>query len=91
MQEDDRALALLCFIIIAHIILAQYQMVENLGVRTIEMKDKDGNVVFRAKDGDLVCKGGIFQNVSVSGDVSVGRLRYKENIYRIVFALRGEV
>lgn len=66
-------------LIIAHIILAQYQMVENLGVRTIEMKDKDGNVVFRAKDGDLVCKGGIFQNVSVSGDISVGRLRYNEN------------
>jgi hypothetical protein len=66
-------------LIIAHIILAQYQMVENLGVRTIEMKDKDGNVVFRAKDGDLTCKGGIFQNVSVSGDVSVGRLRYNEN------------
>lgn len=66
-------------LLIAHIILTQYQMVENLGVRTIEMKDKDGNVVFRAKDGDLICKGGIFQNVSVSGDVSVGRLRYKEN------------
>lgn len=66
-------------LIIAHIILAQYQMVENLGVRTIEMKDKDGNVVFRAKDGELVCKGGTFQNVSVSGDVSVGRLRYNEN------------
>lgn len=66
-------------LLIAHIILTQYQMVENLGVRTIEMKDKDGNVVFKAKDGDLVCQGGIFQNVSVSGDVSVGRLRYKEN------------
>lgn len=66
-------------LIIAHIILAQYQMVENLGVRTIEMKDKNGDIVFRAKDGDLVCKGGIFQNVSVSGDVSVGRLRYNEN------------
>ena len=66
-------------LLIAHIILTQYQMVENLGVRTIEMKDKDGNIVFKAKDGDLVCKGGIFQNVSVSGDVSVGRLRYKEN------------
>lgn len=66
-------------LIIAHIILAQYQMVENLGVRTIEMKDKDGNVVFRAKDGDLDCKGGTFQNVRVSGDVSVGRLRYNEN------------
>lgn len=66
-------------LLIAHIILTQYQMVENLGVRTIEMKDKDGNIVFKAKDGDLFCKGGIFQNVSVSGDVSVGRLRYNEN------------
>lgn len=66
-------------LIIAHIILAQYQMVENLGVRTIEMKDKDGNVVFRAKDGELSCKGGIFQNVCVSGDITVGRLRYNEN------------
>lgn len=66
-------------LVVANIILSQFQIVEKLGVRTIEMKDKDGNVVFRAKDGDLVCKGGIFQNVSVSGDVSVGRLRYKEN------------
>lgn len=66
-------------LLIAHIILTQYQMVENLGVRTIEMKDKDGNVVFRAKDGELDCKGGIFQNVSVSGDITVGRLRYNEN------------
>lgn len=66
-------------LLIAHIILTQYQMVENLGVRTIEMKDKDGNVVFRAKDGELSCKGGIFQNVSVSGDITVGRLRYNEN------------
>lgn len=65
--------------VVANLILSQFQIVENLGVRTIEMKDKDGNVVFRAKDGDLDCKGGTFQNVSVSGDVSVGRLRYKEN------------
>lgn len=66
-------------LLIAHIILTQYQMVENLGVRTIEMKDKDGNVVFKAKDGELSCKGGIFQNVSVSGDITVGRLRYNVN------------
>lgn len=66
-------------LIIAHIILAQYQMVENLGVRIIEMKDKDGNVIFRAKDGDLTCNGGVFQNVSVSGDITVGRLRYHRN------------
>lgn len=65
--------------VVANLILSQFQIVENLGVRTIEMKDKDGNVVFRAKDGNLDCKGGTFQNVSVSGDVSVGRLRYNEN------------
>ena len=65
--------------VVANLILSQFQIVENLGVRTIEMKDKDGKVVFRAKDGNLDCKGGTFQNVSVSGDVSVGRLRYKEN------------
>lgn len=65
--------------VVANLILSQFQIVENLGVRTIEMKDKDGNVVFRAKDGNLDCKGGIFQNVSVSGDISVGRLRYNEN------------
>lgn len=66
-------------LVVANIILSQFQIVENLGVRTIEMKDKDGNVVFKAKDGELDCKGGIFQNVSVSGDITVGRLRYNEN------------
>ena len=65
--------------VVANLILSQFQIVENLGVRTIEMKDKDENIVFRAKDGNLECKGGTFQNVSVSGDVSVGRLRYNEN------------
>lgn len=55
-------------LLIAHIILTQYQMVENLGVRTIEMKDKDGNVVFRAKDGDLTCKGGNFENITATGN-----------------------
>lgn len=65
--------------VIANLILSQFQIVENLGVRTIEMKDKDGNVVFRAKDGEVICKRGTFNNVSVSGDISVGRLRYNEN------------
>lgn len=65
--------------VIANLILSQFQIVENLGVRIIEMKDKDGNVVFRAKDGEVICKRGTFNNVSVSGDISVGRLRYNEN------------
>ena len=66
-------------LVVAKIILAQYQLVDNLGVKVIEMQDKNGNIMFQAKDGKVSCKGGIFQNVSVSGDISVGRLRYNEN------------
>lgn len=66
-------------LVVAKIILAQYQLVENLGVKVIEMMDKQGNIIFKAKDGKVICNAGIFQNVSVSGDISVGRLRYNEN------------
>lgn len=66
-------------LVVAKIILAQYQLVDNLGVKVIEMMDKQGNIIFQAKDGKVICKGGIFQNVSVSGDISVGRLRYNDN------------
>lgn len=65
--------------VIAKIILTQYQLVDNLGVKVIEMKDENGNIMFKAKDGKVICNGGIFQNISVSGDISVGRLRYNEN------------
>ena len=66
-------------LVVAKIILAQYQLVDNLGVKVIEMEDEQGNIAFLAKDGKVICKGGIFQKVSVSGDISVGRLRYNEN------------
>lgn len=65
--------------VIAKIILTQYQLVDNLGVKVIEMKDENDNIMFKAKDGKVICNGGIFQNISVSGDISVGRLRYNEN------------
>lgn len=65
--------------VIAKIILTQYQLVDNLGVKVIEMKDENGKIMFLAKDGKVICNGGIFQNISVSGDISVGRLRYNEN------------
>lgn len=65
--------------VIAKIILSQYQLVDNLGVKVIEMKDENGKMMFLAKDGKVICNGGIFQNISVSGDISVGRLRYNEN------------
>lgn len=54
-------------LVVAKIILAQYQLVENLGVRVIEMKDKDNNTVFLAKDGDVICKSGTFENINASG------------------------
>lgn len=65
--------------VIAKIILTQYQLVDNLGVKVIEMKDENDKIMFLAKDGKVICNGGIFQNISVSGDISVGRLRYNEN------------
>ena len=65
--------------VIAKIILTQYQLVDNLGVKVIEMKDENDKIMFKAKDGKVICNGGIFQNISVSGDISVGRLRYNEN------------
>lgn len=65
--------------VIAKIILTQYQLVDNLGVKVIEMKDENNKIMFLAKDGKVICNGGIFQNISVSGDISVGRLRYNEN------------
>ena len=66
-------------IVVAKIILALYQLVDNLGVKVIEMMNKDGDIIFQAKDGKVICNEGIFQNVSVSGDINVGRLRYNEN------------
>ena len=66
-------------LVVAKIILAQYQLVDNLGVKVIEMSDENGKTVFLAKDGKVICKRGTFENVSVSGDISVGRLRYNEN------------
>lgn len=65
--------------VIAKIILTQYQLVDNLGVKVIEMKDENDKIMFLAKDGKVICNGGIFQHISVSGDISVGRLRYNEN------------
>ncbi|MGP1464206.1 MAG: hypothetical protein ACTTKJ_01095 [Prevotella koreensis] len=51
------------------ILLAQYALVKNLGVETIEMKDAFGNVVFSAKDGNVICKRGSFENVVLSGHI----------------------
>lgn len=49
------------------ILLAQYALVKNLGVETIDMRDAAGNILFQAKDGNVICRTGTFENVVVSG------------------------
>ena len=51
------------------LLLATYIRVKNLGAGAIEMEDKEGNLVFVAKDGNVTCKKGTFENVDVSGIV----------------------
>lgn len=50
------------------ILLAQYALVKNLGVETIDMKDAEGNIIFQAKDGNVTCNSGIFNNIKVTGN-----------------------
>lgn len=57
------------------ILLSEYALVKNLGVETVEMKDAAGNVVFRVKDGNVVCKTGTFENVEISGTLTEGTVQ----------------
>lgn len=57
------------------ILLAQYALVKNLGVETIDMKDDKGNVIFQAKDGKVICKSGTFENVTVIGNITAQSIR----------------
>lgn len=52
------------------ILLATYALVENLGVTAIDMKDSAGNILFQAKDGNVVCKTGTFMNVNITGKLN---------------------
>ena len=57
------------------ILLASYALIKNLGVEAIEMKDGSGNIVFRAKDGKVICKSGTFENVTVIGNITAQSIR----------------
>ena len=50
------------------ILLAQYALVKNLGVEVIDMKDAIGNIIFQAKDGNVTCNRGTFNNITVKGN-----------------------
>lgn len=59
------------------ILLATYALVQNLGVEAIDMKDANGNILFQAKDGNVTCKTGTFENIKVSGDITAEYLNLK--------------
>lgn len=54
------------------ILLATYALVKNLGVEAIDMRDANDNIVFQAKDGNVTCKKGAFENITVSGASKIG-------------------
>ena len=59
------------------ILLSTYALVKNLGVEAIEMKDSSGNIVFRAKDGEVTCKTGSFKDVDIDGNLTAATMRLK--------------
>lgn len=64
-------------IIATKILLTTYALVKNLGVEAIDMKDSKGNILFQAKDGNVTCKTGSFENIKVSGDITAEYLNLK--------------
>lgn len=55
-------------IVATKILLAQYALVKNLGVEAIDMKDSEDNIIFQAKDGNVICNKGTFNSIKVTGD-----------------------
>ncbi|MBO5058039.1 MAG: hypothetical protein J6C05_09070 [Prevotella sp.] len=54
-------------IVATKLLLATYALIRNLGVEAVDMKDSEGNILFQVKDGDVVCKTGTFENVTIKG------------------------
>ena len=59
------------------ILMATYALVKNLGVEAIDMKDANGNILFQAKDGNVTCKTGTFENVKVIGNIEAKNINLK--------------
>lgn len=55
-------------IVATKILLTQYALVKNLGVEAIDMKDANDNIIFQAKDGNVTCNSGTFNNITVKGN-----------------------
>lgn len=73
------------------LLLTTYALIKNLGVEAVEMKDSDGNIIFRVKDGNVTCKEGIFENVEVNGDITANSLRLKQHTGAAINAVNGAI
>ena len=62
------------------ILLAQYALVKNLGVEAIDMKDANGNIIFQAKDGNVICNSGTFTNGTFTNVKVIGSIRNPFNL-----------
>lgn len=57
------------------ILLASYALVKNLGVECIDMRDAAGNILFQAKGGNVTCKTGVFDGITVrNAEIESGRI-----------------
>ena len=63
------------------ILLAEYALIKNLGVESVEMKDANGNILFQAKDGNVTCKTGTFNNIDVQSG-TIGGFTITANMLR---------
>lgn len=67
-------------IVATKILLAQYALVKNLGVEAIDMKDANGNIIFQAKDGNVICNSGTFTNGTFTNVKVIGSIRNPFNL-----------
>lgn len=61
-------------------ILADAADISQLTVGGVVMKDDAGEVVFEAKDGNVTCKTGTFENIDISGDSTFSGRLYAEAV-----------
>lgn len=74
-------------LIATKILLATYALVKNLGVEAIDMKDTNGNILFQAKDGNVTCKTGTFENIVFSGLMRKKRTTVDASNFASIFKL----
>lgn len=61
------------------LLMAEQAMIDTLAAGKIVMKDNQGNILFQAKDGNVTCKTGTFENVTVNGDLNISKTNYQVN------------